>query len=304
VRTHGNKRWHQEYNYPDWGVSVLYQDFNYDVLGKNYSLGFHYNFYFLKRNLQLKVGQGLNYNTSPFDIDENAKNLAYGSHITSFSQIGVQYTRPRVIGKFGVSAGVLLLHHSNGGLKSPNTGINTFATSVGVTYDFEDINVENKQSVAYEKYTEPIKYNFIVRGGFNESDVIGLGQHPFYGISAFVDKRLSYKNTVQLGFDLIYSDFLKVQREYTAAAFPNRNLDSDIDAKRVGLFLGHEFRFNKLAVPAQIAYYIYNPSGFDGVTYIRAGFKYYITDKWFAVGTVKSHGFNAEAIEWGIGIRL
>lgn len=304
VKTKGDQRWQQEYNYPDWGVTFLHQDFNNSELGKNYSVGFHYNFYFFNRSLQLRIGEGLNYNTMPFDIDTNFKNVAYGSHITGFSQIGLQYVKPRIIDKFGIRTGILLLHHSNGGVKSPNTGTNVFSLSLGVTYDFNDEEIPVKEKVNYEKYTEPIKYNFVVRGGFNESDYIGLGTHPFLVLSAYADKRLSFKNSIQFGVDLFISGFLEKHREYTAAAFPGLNVDTDIDYKRAGVFLGHEFRFNKIAVPTQIAYYFYNPSKFDGATYIRAGVKYYITDKWFAVGTVKTHGFNAEAIEWGLGLRI
>ena len=304
VRTHGKKRWQQAYNYPDWGVSFLYEDFNYAVLGKNYSVGFHYNFYFLNRNLQLRIGEGLNYNTSPFDIDDNFKNVAFGSHVTGFSQIALQYTKPRIVDNFGIRAGILLLHHSNGGVKSPNTGVNVFSTSIGITYDFTPTNIENEPVVSYDKLTEPIKYNFVIRGGINESDYIGLGQHPFVVLSAFADKRLSYKHTVQFGAEIVASQFLKSHKAYTAAAFPGNNTDLEADTKRASLFLGHEFRFGKVAIPTQVGYYIYNPSNYDNVPYLRVGVKYYITDKWFGVGTVKTHGFNAEAIELGLGIRL
>lgn len=304
VRTKGDERWQQEYNYPDWGVSLLYQDFNNDVLGKNYSAGFHYNFYFLKRNLQVRIGQGLNYNTNPFDIETNFKNVAYGSHITGFSQIGLQYTKPRIIDNFGIRAGILLLHHSNGGVKAPNTGTNVFSTSIGITYEFSEEEEPIKEKVEYEKFTEPIKYNIVARGGVNESDVIGLGKHPFFVLSAYADKRLSFKNSIQFGVDFVFSEFLKKQNEFRAAAFPSRNKDPNQDYRRVGAFLGHEFRLNKIAIPTQVAFYVYNPSNFDGPIYLRTGVKYYITDKWFAVGTVKAHGFNAEAIEFGIGIRL
>ncbi|EDM43723.1 hypothetical protein SCB49_09035 [unidentified eubacterium SCB49] len=304
VRTTGAKRWEQEYNYPDWGVSMLYQDFNYGVLGKNYSVGFHYNFYFLNRNLQLRIGEGINYNTMPFDIETNFKNVAYGSHLTGFTQIGLQYVKPKLVGNLGLRAGVLLLHHSNGGVKSPNTGTNVFSTSVGLTYDFSDQPVEIKERVEYEKYTEPLRFNLVVRGGINESDYIGLGQHPFFVLSTFVDKRLSYKHSIQLGVDVIASEFLKRHIEYTALAFPDRDIDPDVDYKRVGVFLGHEFRMNKIGIPTQLAYYVYNPSGYENVPYVRAGVKYYMSEKWFAVGTVRAHGFNAETIELGLGIRL
>lgn len=304
VRTQGDERWQQEYNYPDWGVSLLYQDFNNPLLGTNYSAGFHYNFYFLNRNLQLRIGQGINYNTMPFDIDTNFKNVAYGSHITGFSQIGLQYVKPRLINNFGIRAGILLLHHSNGGAKAPNTGTNVFSTSIGVTYDFLEDEPTIKEKVHYEKLTEPIKYNFVIRGGVNESDYIGLGKYPFFTLSAYADKRLSFKHTIQFGVDFMVSGFLKKHREYTSSAFPGLNIDPDLDTKRAGVFLGHEFRLGRTAIPIQIAYYFYNPTEFDGATYLRAGVKYYISEKWFAVGTVKTHGFNAEAIEWGLGIRL
>jgi len=49
-KTYGQKYWQQVYNYPDWGVSFLYEDFRNETLGKNYSLYGHYNFYFLNRN--------------------------------------------------------------------------------------------------------------------------------------------------------------------------------------------------------------------------------------------------------------
>ncbi len=302
VRTHGNKRWHQEYNYPDWGVSFLFEDFNYDVLGKNYSLGFHYNFYFLKRNLQLRVGQGLNYNTSPFNLESNFKNIAYGSSITGFSQIALQYTKPRLVGNFGVRAGIILLHHSNGGIKSPNTGTNVFTTSVGVTYDFNENKIEDNQWVSYEKLKEPIHYNLVLRAGVNESDIIGLGQHPFFVLSGYADKRLSYIHTLQLGVDFFASQFLKEQLAYRAIFKPEGTVIPDY--KRAAVFLGHEFKFGKIAIPTHIGFYVYNPSNFDGLTYIRAGVKYYINDNIFGVGTVKTHGFNAETIEFGIGYRL
>ena len=49
---------------------------------------------------------------------------------------------------------------------------------------------------------------------------------------------------------------------------------------------------------------MYNPSDFGEDVYIRAGFKYYIKDNFYGVATIKSHAADAEALEFGIGIRL
>ena len=49
VKTFGKSRWQQAYNYPDFGVSMVYQNPQNDVLGSTISIHGHYNFYFLKK---------------------------------------------------------------------------------------------------------------------------------------------------------------------------------------------------------------------------------------------------------------
>ena len=53
VKTFGESRWQQAYNYPDFGVSMVYQNPQNDVLGSTIGIHGHYNFYFLKRYLFL-----------------------------------------------------------------------------------------------------------------------------------------------------------------------------------------------------------------------------------------------------------
>src|SRR5210317_1908710 len=53
-KTFGKHIWETQYNYPDYGISFSYQNFKNEVLGKNYGIYGHYNFYFFKRNLMLR----------------------------------------------------------------------------------------------------------------------------------------------------------------------------------------------------------------------------------------------------------
>ena len=80
-KTYGLEDWEQRYNYPDYGFSFIYQNLKNDVLGNNYSLYAHYNFYFLKRNLMFRIGQGLALTTNPYDKETNYRNNAFGSRI-------------------------------------------------------------------------------------------------------------------------------------------------------------------------------------------------------------------------------
>jgi len=303
-KTFGNQEWEQRYNYPDYGFSFSYQNLKNDVLGNNYSLYAHYNFYFLKRHLMLRIAQGLAYSTNPYDKIDNHKNNAFGSTIMSSTYLMLNYKKERIFDRFGIQAGLALIHYSNANVKAPNTSINSTVFNFGVTYNLEEEEPEYVSSTTNEKFTEPIKYNFVFRSGVNESDVVGSGQFPFYIFSAFADKRLGYKSAIQLGADVFFSEFLKELIYYNSVAFPENSVTGDEDYKRVGVFVGHELFINKMSVVTQLGYYVYYPYDFEGRTYMRIGLKRYFGNKWFAAITLKSHAAKAEAVEFGIGIRL
>ena len=303
-KTFGNESWEQRFNYPDYGASFIYQDLKNQILGFNYGLYAHYNLYFFKRNLMLRIGQGLAYNTNPYHKIKNPKNVAFGSHILSSTYLMLNYKKERILDRFGLETGISLIHYSNANVKAPNTSVNTIALNLGVTYNLEDETPEYISDLSNEKFSEPIKYNFVFRSGINQSDVIGSGQFPFYILSAYADKRLSQTSAIQFGTDVFFSNFLKELIYYRSVSFPEENVRGDEDYKRVGLFAGHELFINKISIETQLGYYVYYPFDFEGRTYIRIGLKRYFGKKFFGAITLKSHGAKAEAVEFGIGVRL
>jgi hypothetical protein len=303
-KTFGEEAWQQRYNYPDYGLSLTYQDLKNEVLGNNVAIYAHYNFYFLKRNLMFRIGQGLGYTTNPYDKLENPRNNAFGTHLLSSTYVMLNYKKERIFNRFGLQAGFSLLHYSNANVKAPNTSVNSITFNVGVTYNLDEEAPEYVKTITKEKFTQPVKYNFIFRGGINESDVIDSGQFPFYILSAYADKRWTHKSAFQIGADVFFSQFLKEYIAYRYAAFPEEGEDGTADYKRVGVFAGHELFINKMSLVTQFGYYIYYPYDFEGRTYIRVGLKRYFGEKWFAALTLKSHGAKAEAVELGVGIRL
>jgi len=303
-KTFGEEAWQQRYNYPDYGLSLSYQDLKNEVLGNNVAIYAHYNFYFLKRNLMFRIGQGLGYTTNPYDKVENPRNNAFGTHLLSSTYVMLNYRKERIFNRFGLQAGLSLLHYSNANVKAPNTSVNSMTFNIGVTYNLDEEVPEYIKTITKEKFTQPIRYNFIFRGGINESDVIDSGQFPFYILSAYADKRWTHKSAFQIGADVFFSQFLKEYIAYRYAAFPEEGEDGTADYKRVGVFAGHELFINKMSLVTQFGYYVYYPYDFEGRTYIRVGLKRYFGEKWFAALTLKSHGAKAEAVEFGVGIRL
>ncbi|MFI0428430.1 acyloxyacyl hydrolase [Mariniflexile sp. HMF6888] len=306
-KTYGFNAWEQRYNYPDYGVTYIYQNLKNEVLGSNASLYAHYNFYFLNRNLMFRIGQGIGYTPNPYNKEENYRNIAFGTHLLSSTMMMLNYKKERIIGDFGLQAGFSLIHYSNANVKAPNASVNTIAFNLGVTYNLDDEAPEYITTIAdgeKEKFTQHIKYNVVFRGGVNESDVVGSGQFPFYIVSAYADKRINIKSALQLGTDVFFSNFLKEYIHYRSVSYPEELITGNEDHKRVGVFAGHELFVNKTSLVTQLGYYVYYPFDFEGRTYFRIGLKRYLNEKWFGALTLKSHGAKAEAVELGIGVRL
>ncbi len=300
----GSERWEVDYNYPDTGFTFVYQNMNNRTLGENFGIYAHYNFYFFKRNVQLRIGQGIAYNTNPYDRVTNFRNSAYGSHFLSSTMAMLNYHKEHIIGGLGINAGVSLIHYSNANFKAPNTSTNTFALNVGLIYDLNQ-NIESEfLNPQKESIEEPIRFNGVLRTGLNEGDVVGSGQFGFLVVSAYLDKRLGRKSALQFGGDFFLSYFLKELIRFQSNSFPEMNVDPDSDFRRAGLFVGHELFINKLSLVTQLGYYVYYPFDFEGRVYNRIGLKRYFGDKFFGSVTLKSHAAAAEAVEFGIGVRL
>lgn len=302
-KTYGLNEWERRYNYPDWGFSFIYQDLDNEFLGDTYGIFGHYSFYFLKRKLMVRLGQGISFATNPFDIIENKKNTAFGSHLLSSTYLLLNYQR-RLYKNISVQAGLSIIHHSNGNARAPNNSTNTIAANIGLVYSPKDQVIPDFIPDTKEKYTEPIHFNFVLRGGINQSDRLGLGRHPFYIASAFVDKKISKKSTLQLGAEAFFAEFLREQIAFEAVALPGLGTRGDEDWKRVGVFIGHELRLGRIAFVTQLGYYVYYPYDFEGRVYARVGLKRYFGENFFGTVTVKAHGAKAEAVEFGIGYRL
>jgi len=304
-KTFGNETWQQGYNYPDTGISLVYQDMNNETLGHHIGLYAHFNFYLLKRQVQLRIAQGIAYNTNPYDRVTNFRGNAYGSHLLSTTHLMLNYQKENIIDRLGVKGGITLVHYSNANVKAPNTSTNTFALNLGVIYALsKEPEPERLRIDSLPEIRENVKVNLAFRSGINESDVVNSGQFPFYIFSAYADKRLGRKSAIQLGGDMFFSNFLKELIQFQSIAFPENNVSADDDYKRVGLFVGHELFINKISVVTQFGYYVYYPFDFEGRTYNRIGLKRYFNSKWYGALTLKSHAAKAEAVELSIGIRL
>ncbi|MBL7472440.1 acyloxyacyl hydrolase [Robertkochia sediminum] len=302
-RTDGSQDWHHLYNFPDYGVSFTYQDLKNTYLGENFGLYAHYNFYFFKRRLMFRVGQGVAYATNPYDKETNFRNNAYGSTLLSSTYMMLNYHRDRIWKRLGLNFGVSLIHYSNANVKAPNTSTNSIVFNLGANYDLDSEPLRRERREVSNAYTEPVGYNLVLRGGVNESDIVGSGQYPFVVGSFYADKRINLKSALQAGVDVFFSEFLIEYNRYRVVSFFEEDREADADYRRIGLFLGHELFLGKTGILSQMGYYVYNPIEFENDVYLRLGLKRYFRPHIFGAVTLKSHWAKAEAVELGIGYR-
>lgn len=301
-----NTEFNNTYNFPDFGYSFSYENFNNESLGKVYSVYAHYNFYLTNRNaknqVKLTSAFGLGYSTNPFDKVENPKNWAIGSKFLASAYLKVNYHREYLIDKLGLNAGLMLIHYSNASFKAPNLGINTLALNIGVNYNLNEKEIAPERNISNGKVNSPITYSAVFRTGFNESLINGSGRYPFYTISLTGEKKLNYKSTISAGTDIFLATFMKEFINYENSI--NETPENNPYWKRVGIFVGHELNMEHFSVLTQVGYHVYAPYKYESGVYERFGFRKRFNEHLFADLSLKINLFRAEGLEFGIGYRF
>lgn len=298
--TYGPNYWQQRYKFPDIGFSLSYFDHKNEILGKNVAATTYLDFILLRKKkseLLFKIGTGLVYASNPFNKESNHKNNAL-SHWLSYVMQGRLGYNIRLTDHLKVNTGLTLTHFSNGGFKIPNSGINIVTFNIGFSHLLGSETPTYIFEIERPEVDKSLKLNLSTASG-----VKGLrnieGYFPFLNLSAYVDKRISYKSAINLGFDGFYNLALKHEINHKP-----HEPDHKPDFKKVGLIAGHELFVGKISLLTQFGMYIYNPYKSSIPVYQRYGIKYYFIENYFGSLTLKTHGGRADVIEWGLGVRI
>lgn len=304
-KTYGFETWEGDYNYPDVGFSFTYQNMKNPYLGENFGLYAHLGFYFLKRNLVLKVGQGVALTTNPYHPERNIQNVAYGSRLMSSTFFSGNFQKENIYEGFGFQAGISLVHYSNADFKSPNNSTNTLALNAGLNYLFDYHTVPVYIPRDTTSYSEPIHYNLAIRSGVNTIGIPGSKVYPFLTISAYADKRINRRSTLQAGAEFFLSRSMEKYIEYRPGNAIYDDTTGDEDARRVGIFAGHQLTFNRVSFITQLGYFVYYPyDKFGGRIYNRIGLQRQLYRNLFGSISILAQGTNAEAFEFSLGYRF
>ena len=307
--TAANNSWKSAFNYYDWGVRLIHQRFNYEALGSVTALNYFNNYYLLNRNnkhqLTYETGLGLGFNTNPLDLESNNQNVAISSPVSFSVHMKINYKYPNIYKGVGFHTGLFFTHYSNSAVKVPNFGVNSVFLNLGLSYRplyaqsnfYTDIEKTNIAS-------QPIHYHIGMDFSMHEVQAT-LGAKPVVNLSTYVNKKLSRKHGIRLGFDFSASKAYKDYAEFRHHVFTEDSGRVLKDYKQIGVFTGYELHFNKWLFEMNVGYYLYNPLQKTPSLYQKTGFKYKIKDSKFSVGfAIKVHNFRADNTSLGVSYQL
>lgn len=278
-------------NTPDVGVTFRYTNYSNDILGQTLGLHVYEGFYLnKKRFLQFVIGTGLGFQTNPYHFEDNRFNNVFGSTLTFNMHAGL-VCKLLTHNNFELKSNVLLEHYSNGAYKKPNLGINYLSVGFSLGYH-KELQKASVLDVASPK--EKLIYRATVYSGMHETSFRRDKPKPFYNVGLSVEKPLTKAFLLGLSLDYYHSRSLKYELEVLGRT----------DFHRVSTGGIVRFRQGKLSSLIQLGYYLYSDNFFVSQSYFRLQTMYDISESLFVTAGVKTHRFDAEAFELGLGLKL
>jgi len=277
IQTNGSKGWHEQYGYPQVGVSILVGLLgNPDILGQNITIAPNITFNTGKiKNwcFQPTFGMGFSYFSKPNDPIKNPENLMIGSRITNISYINF-YMRRKLTPQLYLKTGINYFHFSNGHYQLPNIGMNIPSVTVGLIYH----SYSQYPSLETRTYDpdKKIKLNFHIGMGVQEfgtaTGPIGEKKYPVYIISVYLSKRYGKVSNIHLGLNATY-----YQRFYDY--FTENNLFESMEFEKssvLSLFLAHEFLAGHFGFVSQGGINFYSP---------QHNLYFWLSDRWMTLNS-------------------
>lgn len=306
--SYGKRQWESFYNYPVTGIAYWNAWLgNSRDLGQAHALFPYISFPWAKNEkseLNFRLGAGLAYLTKRFDRLENYKYTAIGSHLNAAVNLMIEY-RWKPLHHLQLSAGVQLMHFSNGSVKTPNFGLNIPSVSGGIAFRL------NKENNYIRRRLRPDLTMFEFDGrdyievkagttlAIKETGDTDGKRYNIYAGFISASKSLGYKHKLGLCFDLSWdgSDALLV-------AHSNTEPYKKSELTKPGLSAAYELVLARTSFAFNLGAYLGGKDKSEGMTYYKAGIHYLITKNLFANLTLKTHFARADFVGLGIGYRF
>ncbi len=301
----GYTDWQKIYKAPYYGMGYYAANFNNSIeIGNPMAL---YGFFgipvFRLKKLELysELQLGVAWNWEHYDSLNNPSNIAIGSDIMLYVDVGVNAFYP-ITKNLDLGIGFSFTHFSNGGFERPNQGLNLVAPSIELKYHFAgkpDITNMGRPPKNLEKSND-----LYIMLGYGDHQMV---EHEldtnYYSVAGLgVYYSLQHSNTFRsgLGVDFNYLRSLSALPDGTPGE------QGTWDNLTIGLIYSPEFVIGRLSLVTGIGIYaIHHQYGNFNQLYQRAGVKYHIADNFSLGMNIRAINFMlAEFLEFNVGYRI
>ncbi len=307
-KTFGKREWQKTHHYPYISYNLFYSPLTqHPALGKVYGMypALHLPLYqTYKSYISFGVGLGLGYVTKHFHPINNYKNLAIGSYFNAFINVILNY-RYHISFYTDISAGIGFVHFSNGGMASPNYGINLPMVSIGLS---QKISPQNKRLLARRPSIPLFGYKdnriFVYNLQFcyttkDMGNVVGK-RYNVYNSSFSILKLLNKTSALGISLDGVW--------DYSRENILNPNSDSSLSQPAEIFLLGvgptYEVRFSNFIANIGFGWDGFFSKKTDIEFYETLALKYLAYKNIYLLVNLKANGGRAAFLGWGIGYRL
>lgn len=301
--TAGDKLWQIENNKPDVGLSFQCLDYkNPSQLGYAFALVPYIDIPLNQRvktsRLILRLCWGATYITKCFDIHNNPKNIAIGSHVNAFVQFK-WFWQVQLSQRLRLEPGFAFTHCSNGKSRNPNLGLNVASLNLGLNYTLPQSTPANISRIdSSTKVKSKNEIMAVAAVGFNEKGV-QTGRLYCLLLSGAYQRNIRNTHKFSFGADL-YCD------QVYAEDYQNKLLKrpQGIDQWRASLRAGYSYNVGRLSFPIEIGYYVFQKVNPDAALVSRIGVRYYSKSGLIAHFGLRTHFAVAYDFEYGLGYRF
>lgn len=250
------------------------------VTGKQFSLG-------------TTITSGLGYITRPYHRIDNPMNQANGSHWNAFIQLSLEM-QFRVSSDLSIMVSPIYSHASNGRVKLPNSGINTFALRLGANYMLKQSPSAISQVDDLTDLPNRHRITLLFNGGVFEDNKPKPIPCYTLGYAIYYSYYVNPMARVGAGVDMFY-----IPIDYSI--YPENKMVSDYAPLSGGIHFGYEFVWDKLSFVIQQGVRVLSSNPNESILFSRVGIRYRFANKLFVNCSLKSSKLAAEYIEWGVG---
>ena len=299
-RTCGKRPWQVVHGFPEFGISYMHlylanpsEIGNLDALYPYMNLRLNKQ----KRNFKmyLRLGLGVANMSKPFDPETNHKNNAIGSHLNGF--VNIRFSSSYMLSpSWRLDSGIGLTHASNGAIKTPNLGLNMATVNLGIGYVFGNKNMEMCKDSVMPKLTKRWHPSVLGVFGFKELEHPLGNKYMAYNLSANLYYSASYKTKFGTGVEFVYSNATRKDLEHDSIS-----TEKIKDVLKIGVKAGYAFHVDRISIPIDFGYYVYQNDNLKEKFFHRIGVRYMLTKHVIANVTLYTHWAKADYFEWGLG---